>query len=273
VIRRARQRPRPRRPLPAPPPGPANVTGAVFTPPPGKAGRRAGIAGAAALAVYGAIGAWAVLAPPRPSVAAPPPPELPVELVELPAPAPPPPSPPPPPPRARPPDRAPPEAPAPTPAQAAEVVTREPAPDEPLDLTSFTVASGQAERHAGGKTAANGTSTGAVTGAVDPRGVANGTGTGVDRSRPVRPRANRWDGCPWPAEAEALGIDEQAVTIRVVVTADGQVESVELVTDPGHGFGAQALSCARESPFDPALDAEGRAVRARSGPLRVRFTR
>jgi protein TonB len=209
-----------------------------------------------------------------------------VELFELPPPPPPPAAPPPaaaapPPPAAAAPVRAQPRVvrepaatpPAPTPAQAAEVVAQESPSDQPVDLTSFTIATGSGQRYAGGKTSSGGTSTQAVTGAASADGVPNGTGTGTaDLSRPVRLADSEWE-CPWPAEADSLGIDEQAVLMRVVVRANGSVESAELVSDPGNGFGQAALACARRSRFEPALDRGGAALRARSGPIRVLFTR
>lgn len=162
---------------------------------------------------------------------------------------------------------------APTPAQAAEVVAQEAPPDEPLDLTAFSITTGTATTYAGGKTASSGTSSRAVTGAVSAEGVPNETGTGSsDLSRPVKLVADEWD-CPWPAEADSLGIDEQTVVIRVTVRADGQFESAEIVRDPGHGFGAETLKCAPLNRYQPALDRTGRPVKARSGPIRVRFTR
>jgi TonB family protein len=63
------------------------------------------------------------------------------------------------------------------------------------------------------------------------------------------------------------------VVIRVTVRADGRFESAELVRDPGNGFGTEALRCAPLNRFQPALDRTGRPTRARSGPIRVRFTR
>ncbi|WP_428264835.1 TonB family protein [Haliangium sp.] len=84
--------------------------------------------------------------------------------------------------------------------------------------------------------------------------------------------ARRW-ACPWPREAEALGIDEQVVVLRVVVDRAGRVSSAELLADPGHGFGRAALTCARAARFDPARDREGRPYPATSPPIRVRFSR
>ena len=52
--------------------------------------------------------------------------------------------------------------PAAAPAQAAKVLTQEPDPNEPVDLTGNTIVQGNADSYAGGTTAANGTSTRAV---------------------------------------------------------------------------------------------------------------
>jgi protein TonB len=79
--------------------------------------------------------------------------------------------------------------------------------------------------------------------------------------------------CPWPSEAESLPVDEETVVIRVVVRPDGTAESVAIVSDPGHGFGQAAASCAMRTPFVPAHAAGGAPIRATSAPIRVRFTR
>jgi protein TonB len=155
------------------------------------------------------------------------------------------------------------------PAQAAAVVAQTAAADEAVDLTSFTIATGSGPQYAGGKTTSGGTSTKEVTGVVAANGVVNGSG---DLSQGVRLGEDEWD-CPWPVEAEALGIDEQIVVIRVLVRADGRVENANLIQDPGNGFGAAALACAKESRFEAARGPDGIAMRALSAPIRVRFTR
>jgi protein TonB len=155
------------------------------------------------------------------------------------------------------------------PAQAVAVAARENPADQPVDLTSFTIAAGQATGFAGGATSSSGTSTKAVTGPASPDGVSDGTG---NPTQPVRLSESEWD-CPWPAEADALGIDEQMVVLRVIVRADGTVEAAEAVRDPGAGFASAALTCAHRSRFEPARDRLGNPVRARSGPIRVFFTR
>ncbi len=80
-------------------------------------------------------------------------------------------------------------------------------------------------------------------------------------------------GCPWPREAEGLGIDEQVVLLRVVVGADGRASSADVLADPGHGFGQAALGCARVARFEPARDRAGQPYAATSPPIRVTFRR
>ena len=96
--------------------------------------------------------------------------------------------PPPPPPTAEPeakPEPAPPPVhmrdvppPPPAPAQAAKVLTAEPTPDEPIDLTGNTIVQGNADSYAGGFTSGNGTSANAVRAIPSPSGV-----PGWDRTR------------------------------------------------------------------------------------------
>ncbi|NMO18693.1 TonB family protein, partial [Pyxidicoccus fallax] len=155
------------------------------------------------------------------------------------------------------------------PAQAGQVVAAKESA-EPLDFTGFDIASGQGPRYAGGVTASSGRSTTAV---------APGTVTGADGddpegslARPVRLPARNWN-CPWPREAESLRVDEETVVLRVVVTPEGGVTSAELLSDPGHGFGAAALACARSARFEAAVDRAGRRYLATSPPIRVRFKR
>src|SRR4051812_48077299 len=93
--------------------------------------------------------------PPAPAAAAPPS-EAPPPPAAPPAPDPPP---PPPPAAAAPPSEAPPPPPA---AEAAKVLTAEPDPNEPVDLTGDSIVTGNGDHFAGGITAANGTSKEAV---------------------------------------------------------------------------------------------------------------
>ena len=163
------------------------------------------------------------------------------------------------------------------PASAARVLAQEPRADEPVDLTEDSFVVGAAQRYAGGATSPPATVSRRGPGAPgDP--VSTGLpGSAVragpaDRSRPVSLAGESWS-CPWPSEAERLAIDEQAVVIRIVARADGSVEAVTVVSDPGHGFGEAAAHCARQARVLPARASDGQAVRATSPPIMVRFTR
>jgi protein TonB len=63
------------------------------------------------------------------------------------------------------------------------------------------------------------------------------------------------------------------VIIRVDVKADGTASRVEVVSDPGFGFGSAAKACALHTRFEPARDVNGKRIAALSPPIRVRFTR
>lgn len=87
-----------------------------------------------------------------------------------------------------------------------------------------------------------------------------------------KPRPKAFDACAFPAQALKEDIDEAAVVIRVNVDATGKPTAVTVVSDPGHGFGAAATSCARKASFDPAKDVSGKSV-AGEAVVRVRFVR
>jgi len=57
------------------------------------------------------------------------------------------------------------------------------------------------------------------------------------------------------------------------VRPDGTAESVQVVFDPGHGFGRLAKSCAMKQHFDVALDHDGHPVIGTTHPFAVRFNR
>jgi protein TonB len=133
------------------------------------------------------------------------------------------------------------------------------------------MAQGQARRYAGGVTTADGTSRVAVRVAV-PGGTGEGPSAGPSPARSVRLPSSRWR-CPWPRAADALSIDEQLVVVRARVREDGSVASTEVLTDPGHGFGAAAIACLERQRLEPAIDARGHAMASTSPPIRVRFTR
>lgn len=208
-----------------------------------------------------------------------------MDVVKEPEPPPPPPPPeepppekentPPPPPVAQPKDTPPPP---PEAAQAGKVLTSDPDPNEPVDLTnSFVQGNGN---YAGGSTASNGTSAKPVYNpAAAATGVPGGTGTtaappGPDRSRaPGLLGSVDWNDCPFPGEADAEQIDQSFAMIQVKVKPDGAPESVTVVQDPGHGFGREAKKCAMRKRFSPGLDAAGNPVGGMTKPFRVRFER
>ncbi len=138
---------------------------------------------------------------------------------------------------------------------------------EPSTPTTQGVASGAAA--SGPSVSGTGTSNGNAVG-HPALGVAHASGAG--RGQGVQLASRRWD-CAWPAEAEHEDILEQLVPIRVVVTESGVVERVDVLSDPGYGFGAAARRCARSARFSAARDASGRLIRAQSAPIHVRFVR
>jgi protein TonB len=198
--------------------------------------------------------------------------------------------PPPPPPQAEPeaktepapPPRMPHEAPPPppAPAQAAKVLTREPDPNEPVDLTGNTIVTGNATDFPGGLTASNGTGANAVRSLTSPTGVPGGTGApsapppppGPDRSRPPSLAGGSDWNCPFPPEADTAQIDEAYVTVQVDVRPDGTPGSVAIVSDPGNGFGREARRCAMSKSFQAALDHDGNAI-AGTKKVKVHFSR
>jgi protein TonB len=174
-----------------------------------------------------------------------------------------------------------PAEPPPAAAQAGKVLTREAAPDEPVDLTGNAFVTGNADTYAGGVTASTGTDTRAVR---DPNatgdGVRGGKGTTKNApaeeaadlsSGPALPPGGSWS-CPFPPEADTDQIDFQIVPILVTIGPDGSVLSAKVMTDPGHGFGRAARECALRQRLVPARDRQGRPIAA-TAPLNVKFTR
>jgi periplasmic protein TonB len=204
-----------------------------------------------------------------------------------PPPPPPPPEPPPPEPE---PEKAPPPPPAapnepppppPAPAEAAKVLTSEPDPDAPVDLTDQGIVSGEGNL-VGGITANTGTSKTPVRDLkAQPGGVVGGTGTapapppkpvGPDLSRAASPIGTSWSDCGFPAEAQLDGVEFGVVKLVVTVGADGRAKAVTVLSDPGSGFGSHARQCAMRRTFKPGLDKAGQAVVTTTPPFTVKFT-
>ncbi|GMV13965.1 MAG: hypothetical protein AMXMBFR56_21890 [Polyangiaceae bacterium] len=175
--------------------------------------------------------------------------------------------------------------PPPAAAEAGKVLTQEPDPDEPVDLTGEGFISGTSDRFAGGTTAAAGTSKTAV---KDPKARPGGTeggkgqkpgaapaGTGAgakDASRAATPTSRSWN-CGFPPEADFDQIDYATVMISVTVGTDGRAKSVNVLSDPGHGFGRLAKSCAMRMQYNVGVDKDGQPVVKTTSPFPVRFTR
>jgi len=170
------------------------------------------------------------------------------------------------------------EAPRAAPAQAGKILTQEPTPDEPVDLTGMGFVTGTAETYAGGVTSNAGTSPTAVRNTkAGPDGVPGGTGSAApapkqNLSRAAGPGTGEWD-CRFPPEADTDQIDFEKVPIVVTVAPDGTPREVKVLKDPGHGFGRAARQCALAQRLTPALDSEGRPVLSTTPPFFVRFTR
>ena len=153
------------------------------------------------------------------------------------------------------------------PAQAGQIAA---ASTAPLDFTGSAFVVGSGSSYAGGTTTSAGTNRKPATGAVS----ANGTGDGVARSRarPVSLDQAAWN-CPWPSEADARQVDQETVVIRVAVGADGRADRVDVLQDPGFGFGSAARQCALATRFGAARNPAGDPIAALSPPIRVHFFR
>jgi protein TonB len=171
-------------------------------------------------------------------------------------------------------------APPPAPAQAGKILTQEPDPNEPVDLTGQGFVTGNADNYAGGVTSATGTSKTAVRNLnAVVGGVPGGTGTkvvpvtGPDQSQaPSIVGSSQWD-CPFPAEADAEEINYQRVKLLIVVRSDGTPQDAKVIADPGHGFGREARKCALTRRYEPARDRDGRPVLGTIPQVNITFQR
>lgn len=161
------------------------------------------------------------------------------------------------------------------------MLTAEPDPDAPVDLTDQGFVSGEGEFR-GGITSSSGTAKTAVRDVkAQPSGVPGGTGTAPapvvkapvqDLSRIAAPIGTSWSDCGFPAEAQLDGVEFGVVKLVVTVGLDGRAKSVTVLSDPGSGFGAHARQCAMRRTFKPALDKSGQAVVSSTPPFTVKFT-
>jgi outer membrane biosynthesis protein TonB len=214
--------------------------------------------------------------------------QLQIEIDSTPPPPPPPPPEPPPPepePEKAPPPPPPapgePPPPPPAPAEAGKVLTSDPDPDAPVDLTGDGFVQGDGEFR-GGITSGSGTAKTAVRDIkAQPGGVPGGTGTAPppapkapeeDLSRPAKPApAGAWQSCGFPAEAQMDGVEFGIVQMVVTVDTNGRAKSVSIIKDPGSGFGAHARNCATRLTFPVALDKAGKPIVGTTAPFTIRF--
>ena len=169
--------------------------------------------------------------------------------------------------------------PLPPPAQPAAVLTKQLDPDDPVDLTNDGFVVGSATNYAGGVTAASGTNrkaslgkTGSAASGIRPGAALANPVASLDRSRAASIMGGSAWNCPFPTEADADGVDNAVVTIRVDVSSAGTVRNVIVLSDPGHGFAREAKRCAMSKAWSPTLDHDGNPIQG-TVALRVRFDR
>jgi protein TonB len=158
-------------------------------------------------------------------------------------------------------------------AQAGAILARENDDDSYDD--SFVA--GLGDSYAGGLTSSLGKSLaaahGTLAGSGSSRSGSSADAGTLDRSRQAWLVTNVvWD-CGFPPEADSSELHYAAVEVAVTVQPDGSAESVDVLVDPGHGFAAVATTCALEQRFIPALDREGRPIRAVTRPFTIGFHR
>jgi protein TonB len=162
------------------------------------------------------------------------------------------------------------QQPRPTPpAQAGQLAAVSP---ELADFTGMAFIVGSGTSYAGGTTTSSGTSRKAALGSVAPEAPGSAQSSVRSRARTVALDQSAWN-CPWPAEADAEQVNEQTVVLQARVGADGRAERVDVLSDPGFGFGAAARLCTLRTRFEPARDAAGQPIPAQSPPIRVHFYR
>jgi protein TonB len=206
-----------------------------------------------------------------PAVLKPPPP--PVPTPEPPAPQPPP------PPAPRPavhhvaqPRSAP--APAPAPSEPLPPTTSTPPPSDPggapvttmEDIapaaTGVAVAKGPRNTgHIGRGGSGGGTGAGTGTGSSEVAAAPVSVATIKTRAMPRGDFSYVDASRDYPAEATSLGI-EGVIRVRLVVDAQGKVESAVLLNKLGHGLDQLALQRAKKIEFDPATDTDDKPVKS-----------
>ena len=174
-----------------------------------------------------------------------------------------------------------PPPPAPQAAQAGQVLTAAPDPNEPVDFTGNTFVQGPGTEYKGGTTQAGATGGPTYNPAARATGTPGGTGTappappkpaGPDLSKAAGNGSVNWRNAPFPSEADAEQIDDAYVMLRITTDASGRALKVEVVKDPGHGFGREAKAYAMRQSFQSAKDRDGNPVGGEF-TVNVHFTR
>lgn len=171
------------------------------------------------------------------------------------------------------------------PVQAAKILTAAADPNKVEDLTDQGIVSGDnTAGPLGGQSSAQGKATEVTHNtSVSLTGKSGGTGTAEPKAAPPPPKqdlsrsadvvgSKSWS-CPFPDEADTDQVDFAQVTVIVTVRGDGSPQSVQVVNDPGHGFGRAARMCALARKYSPGLDADGNTVVKSTPPIRVTFSR
>jgi protein TonB len=164
-------------------------------------------------------------------------------------------------------------------AAAGVVLTRQPDPNETLDLTGDGTVIGSAASYAGGRTSEEALTAPAVPARAPSAAAPTASALSPpqsdrpeDRSqKPSLAGGSEWS-CPFPAEADSDRIDSAVVTIRVAVDAAGNARQVNVLSEPGHGFGREAQRCALAKHWKAGLDADGDPIE-KTVIIHVRFER
>ena len=92
--------------------------------------------------------------------------------------------------------------------------------------------------------------------------------TEQDKGEPAHVINKEWS-CPRPPGTEKITL--MKVHVKVSVSWDGRATGVEVLDDPGLGFGEYAKKCALEQTYTPARDAKGQPVSGATGAIAVYF--
>ncbi len=96
--------------------------------------------------------------------------------------------------------------------------------------------------------------------------------TDLDTTPNARPLSADWH-YTYPPKAEAAGVKEGYVLVRVKVSAKGEPLAAFIVKDetPGYGFDETARECAMHQDYIPGHDRKGRAIASETKVFRMHF--